>query len=290
MIRFAYTTDWHIKSMPSSSIDIKNFTQTMLGRIKQIISSDVDFILHGGDMFDTPDIDDLSLFNDVVKLLYAHKIPIHLLPGSHDLIGYSADSLNWSCLKTLENSGLLSILQPGINRIGDIEIYAQYPSKQHSLDMYRGLKNLIVVSHNIISPVPLQFPHVITKDIAEVVEQCLFLCGDLHMPFKEFYETCAFLNPGPLLKMSLSDKAESSGFFIINFDPKTFMCEFQHMPFPDADITERESDQAIETFSNKIKIEQHFVDLADLVTKTSTEMYNDPKVTEEALRWISSKK
>jgi len=171
-----------------------------------------------------------------------------------------------------------------------LDVAIRYPNKQHTVDMYRGLKNKIVLSHNLISPIDVPFPHILTKDIAPVVDQCLFLCSDLHMPFTEFYDTCAFLNPGPLIKSSLSDKAVEAGYFKIFFDPSVFVFQFKKVLFPDATITEVERKTTyIREFTEKIVIHQDTFSIDDLVTRVSDGLFHDPVVTQEALRWIHSR-
>jgi DNA repair exonuclease SbcCD nuclease subunit len=290
MSKFVYTTDWHIRSRPSDNVGIENYQDVLLDRIEMVLDTDAEFIIHGGDMFHSPDVDDMNLFNSVIKLIYDYGKKIYIVPGSHDMVGYSPESLSWSCLQTLENAGLLTILKSGKNDVNGVPVYAVYPTKDHDLKIYNGLTNTVVVSHNIISPVPLTFPHLLVEDISKVVSQCLFLCGDLHMPFTEFFETCAFINPGPLLKSSLSDKSDDGGFVIIDFDSKTFSCQYSKVVFPAVNIDVKESSKKIRDFSNKLIFDEAATDIIELVTNVSKKMYNDDVVTKEAIEWIKSKK
>lgn len=288
-MKFIFTTDWHLKSVPSSTIKIDNFTQILLDRVQVLLNQQVDFIVHGGDLFDSPNIDDLNFFNEVLLLFRNNSIPFYIVPGQHDLQGYEPSSLKWSCLKLLENVGYIKILQPGLNVINNTNFYVVYPSKKHSLDMYRDIKNSIIVSHNLISPVSLPYEHILTDTISTVIDQCLVLSGDLHMSFEKIYENSAFLNPGPLMRMSKTEVV-SNGFFEILFSSTDFSCSYKKINFPSVDV-QIDSNIEVEEFTNKLNltITSDYVSLEELIEQVSKKLYKDKKVTEEALKWIRFK-
>jgi predicted phosphodiesterase len=288
MITFIYTTDWHLRSLPSQNINIDNFGSILLGRVETILSTNSNFIIHGGDFFDSYICDDINFFNQVVDLLYKYKRKIYLVPGNHDLVGYEPKSIDWTSVGTLAKVELIEILKPGHNIIHGIPVYVVYPTKNHDESLYDNLENCIVVSHNLISPKPFPFRTMLTRSIAEKVRQCVFLCGDLHYMFIEVYENCAFFNPGPLMKMSLAEY-NGSGFFEFMFEPSTFSIKYKKNIFPDVSFTVNSFEQ--ETIEFAAKVDNSCINrvysIESVVEEVASQLYpSDPKVKEEALLWI----
>ena len=287
MVTFIYTTDWHLRSLPSQSIDIENYNSIMFSRIETILSRDVDFIIHGGDFFDSYICEDVNFFNKVVDLLYKYKRKIYLVPGNHDLVGYEPKSVSWTSVGTLVSARLVTVLEPGYNTINNVTLFVVYPTKGHDASLYKGLKNCIVITHNLISPKQFPFKVTLTKEILPYVDQCLFLCGDLHHMFVESYDNCAFFNPGPLVRVD-SSEYNGSGFFEFMFDPENFSVKFRRNIFPDVPFTVRTFEQETIKFVSKFdNLECSFLSVEKVVETVANRLYpNDPKVKEEALSWI----
>ncbi|MEM2174433.1 MAG: metallophosphoesterase, partial [Candidatus Micrarchaeia archaeon] len=183
MKSFVFTSDWHLRGLPPSTIQTEGFLDLLFNRLSTILGRQVDFIIHGGDFFDSYVCDDISLLNQVISLLKECNKKIYIVPGNHDLIGYEQKSILWTSLKTLENAGLLKILPPGLNVIEGINFYVVYPTKDHGPHIYSGLKDCFVLTHNLVSTVKMPFKVTLTDEIAPYLKQCIVLCGDLHYPF-----------------------------------------------------------------------------------------------------------
>lgn len=54
---------------------------------------DVDYILHGGDLFDRPDIA-ISVVSTFAKIFKEAPAPIYIVSGNHDIYGHNPDTLN----------------------------------------------------------------------------------------------------------------------------------------------------------------------------------------------------
>ena len=95
-MRLLFFTDTHIRgNTPRSRKD--NILNTLFQKIEEIIDIaqqwQVDYILHGGDIFDRPDISP-SIVRDVMKLFKRFNRPIYAVAGNHDLYGHNPQTLH----------------------------------------------------------------------------------------------------------------------------------------------------------------------------------------------------
>ena len=84
-MRFAHFADIHIGSWADERLaeaSTKAFTQA----VDACIGKGVDFILISGDFFNTslPSIDRLKEVTSKLKELADRKLPVYMIPGSHD--------------------------------------------------------------------------------------------------------------------------------------------------------------------------------------------------------------
>ena len=80
-MRFLFFTDTHIRGTnPQNRKD--NFLQTLHQKVEEVLSiaqnSKVDIILHGGDIFDRPDISP-SLVREFILLINKYSIPVYAI-------------------------------------------------------------------------------------------------------------------------------------------------------------------------------------------------------------------
>ena len=102
-MKFAHLADIHIGSWADDLLaeaSTKAFTQA----IDSCIEHGVDFILISGDFFNTslPSIDRLKEVTSKLKELSDRKLPVYIIPGSHDF-----SPTGKTMLDVLENAGLL---------------------------------------------------------------------------------------------------------------------------------------------------------------------------------------
>jgi predicted phosphodiesterase len=257
-----------------------------------ILSSKVDFVLHGGDLFDTYVCDDVNFLNRIIDLFRKFGKRIYIVPGNHDLVGYEPSSVQWTSVGTLASAGLVKILDPGLNVIDGAPFYVVYPTKNHTPNLYDGLKNCLIVTHNLVSPKPFPYKVTLISDLVNKVDQCIFLCGDLHFSFYETFETCAFFNPGPLMKID-SPEYNESGFLEIFFDPTTFSFKFRKHVFPDVPFTIRTFEQETVRLVSKFSKQEtrSFYRIEDVIEEVANQLYpNDVRVKEEVFTWIRNTK
>ena len=71
----------------------------------------MDLILHGGDIFDRPDISP-SLVRELVLILNNYSIPIYAVAGNHDIYGQNPLTINRTMLGLLDSIGLIRLIKP----------------------------------------------------------------------------------------------------------------------------------------------------------------------------------
>jgi hypothetical protein len=106
--------------------------------------------------------------------------------------------------------------------------------------------------------------------------------------FIEIYESCAFFNPGPLMKMSLAEYNGSS-FIEFMFEPSTFSIKYKKNVFPDVSFTVDSFEQETIEFAAKVDSSciNRVYNIESVVEEVANQLYpSDPRVKEEALLWI----
>ncbi|MDO5300935.1 MAG: metallophosphoesterase family protein [Tissierellia bacterium] len=218
-MRFLYFTDTHIRGTnPKSRLD--NFFESMMEKLREIgdlvEEHEVDYILHGGDLFDRPDIS-ISVVSAVAQILQSYDRPIYTISGNHDIFGHNPVTLHRTVLGLLNALGVVQLVQDeplllekegtrvqlsgapyiyGIDRPEHRELYRiekRFPC-DYAIHLVHGF-----LSDAAINP---QIPHTVTSDILDT-QADLTLSGHVHGGFKlQEIEGKKFLNPGALARIS----------------------------------------------------------------------------------------
>jgi predicted phosphodiesterase len=180
--------------------------------LEKSLEHKVDFILHGGDFFDTYS-PNLWIIAKVVQLLRQKNYPpVYVVPGNHDLFGNNIESLFGSGLNMLELVGVIRILKT-IWYNGSIKIIPILPRQLYLSNF--DISGDIYIIHNYVTLEPVPFEHVLCKTL-DFMDGKLFLCGDFHYPF-EYFGRSTFLNPGCLVRRSISERVFEPAFYIIDY-------------------------------------------------------------------------
>lgn len=102
-MRILFFTDTHIRgTTPRNRKD--NFPDTLERKFKEIINivhnHKVDFLLHGGDLFDRPDVS-ISIMSNFASILNKIKVPMYIICGNHDVFGHNPNTVNRTMLGLL---------------------------------------------------------------------------------------------------------------------------------------------------------------------------------------------
>ena len=228
MVRFAHISDVHLggwKQQPLQDLNFESFKKA----VDICIQNKLDFILFGGDLFDSayPPIEILKkTFKEFRKLSEA-KIPCFIIAGSHD---YSVSGKTF--LDVLENAGFCTnvtnieeldeeriILNPVLHE--GVAIYG-YPGKKSGLEIPElrkiqindspGMFKIFML-HTTIDKAKGTLPiDAIETDL--LPEMDYYALGHLHIDFK--YKN--FIYPGPIFPNNFQELEDlkAGSFYIID--------------------------------------------------------------------------
>lgn len=222
-MKFLFFTDTHIRgTTPRNRLD--NYYETLKEKFHEVVSmSDkmqVDFILHGGDWFDRPDVSP-AIVRDFAIIIKEFKMPVYTIAGNHDIYGHNPGTIRRTMLGLLEGTALLRTLESD-----DIEILekggvrVQLTGKPYSYDIdgeqyreYYCVKKRSDVDYaiNMIHGMLLKKPfyegirYTLIEDIKDT-EADITLAGHYHSGFGvQNLGGKYFINPGSLVRITNSE-------------------------------------------------------------------------------------
>ena len=224
-MKFVFLTDTHIKEKnPINRLD--NYFETVINKIDEVahfaVDNKVDFIVHGGDLFDTPTVSTICLvkFNRILFYLKENNINFYVVSGNHDIYGRNPDTLPRTHLGLLESFEAVEMLDRyntveercsngrAIKIVGTPYIYKMDgdDKKAYLLNDYEKDDNefLINVVHGMLLEKPFikEIEHTVVTDILDTKAD-LTLSGHYHTGFGVIkLNGKTFLNPGSLTRCS----------------------------------------------------------------------------------------
>lgn len=114
-MRLLFVTDTHIRgTSPRSRTD--DFQETMQQKLHEVIEmtkkKQVDYILHGGDVFDRPNLSP-TVVRHFVSILKQSPVPIYAISGNHDIYGHNPTTIERTMLGLLDAFGILRLIHAG---------------------------------------------------------------------------------------------------------------------------------------------------------------------------------
>ncbi|MCK8817764.1 metallophosphoesterase [Natroniella sulfidigena] len=209
-------TDTHIRgTTPGRRMD--NFKETLLKKLKEVkqiaIEEEVDFILHGGDLFDRPDTAP-SVVNEFINVLCDYPVPIYLVAGNHDLFGHNPETLPRTMLGVLVASGVVNLVseEPILLSKDGIDLQLTGKSFDYEVDSKNttaySVKKAEDVDYalHLVHGMLLERPffdqgYTLIEDVE--TEADLIVVGHYHLGFGKLeFNGTKFLNPGALARIS----------------------------------------------------------------------------------------
>ncbi|WP_413381476.1 metallophosphoesterase family protein [Alkalihalobacillus sp. 1P02AB] len=219
-MQFLYFTDTHIRgTSPKNRLD--DFVETLKMKITEVIEianeRQVDFILHGGDVFDRPDLSP-NVVGQFAKIFRAAQMPIYAISGNHDTYGHNPNTLSRTMLGLLDSFGLMTIIQPDAPLLLEknglkVQLSGQpyhydldqrdpkldyYPINEHQADL------MIHTVHSMLveKALPEGIPHTLIDHIWGTTADILFT-GHYHGGFGIKEREGKFIcNPGALARVN----------------------------------------------------------------------------------------
>lgn len=208
----------------------------MLEIVEIIDTNKIDFVLHGGDLFDRPDVS-ISVTSRFSKILKKIQVPIYMVSGNHDVYGHNPQTINRTVSGLLKELDIYNIInekekiilekenlrvqvtgQPYIYNIDDTINRDYYIMK----DIDDSVKYSIHIVHGMLLDKPFikGVPYTLVDDIKETKAD-ITLSGHYHSGFKNIViDGKYFINPGSIVRItnSLKEIERRPKVIIINLD------------------------------------------------------------------------
>jgi|LFRM01.1.fsa_nt_gb DNA repair exonuclease SbcCD nuclease subunit len=222
-MRILYFTDTHIRgTTPKNRKD--DYPQTLENKFMEILKiikdKNVDFVIHGGDLFDRPDIS-VSVVSRFANILNQIKVPIYMVSGNHDIYGHNPQTVNRTMVGLLNSLGIINIIddlgkiilekdnikvqltgQPYIYNIDDINNRSYYlvdhidPGIDYSIHLVHGML--------LDKPFIKGIPYTLIDDI-KTTKADITLSGHYHSGYKKtIIDNKYFINPGSIVRITNS--------------------------------------------------------------------------------------
>lgn len=253
-MRFLYATDTHLKARnPSCRLD--DYPSEMLSLLEELGRAAKQHrataVLHGGDLFDTPRVS-LNLYQQVCRILRRFPCPVYVVPGNHDLIGMSLDTLPHTMLGALAASGLVRLVT---RKVGAVYFHEDEPStlsvavygQEFSPSLDRGNPEdyridpdpwcdyHILMTHSMLveKPLPADIPHTCIDDVE--TEANLVLGAHFHPGWGLIRKgKTLFCHPGAMARLegTTVEASRPVQYVIIDIDKNGISVQF--VPFENA--------------------------------------------------------
>lgn len=220
-MKFVYFTDTHIKgTTPKNRTD--NFYETLKNKFKEIKTicdeTDADYVLHGGDWFDRPDVSP-AIVKEFAAIVQNYGRPIFTIAGNHDIFGHNPDTIGRTMLGLLEGVGILKLINHDEEIILEKEgVRVQLTGKPYRYDIddkekYREYyivkkRNDVDYAINMVHGMLLVKPffegihHTLIDQITET-QADITLAGHYHSGFGIIERNGKyFANPGSLVRVT----------------------------------------------------------------------------------------
>ena len=225
ILKLLFFTDTHIRgTTPKNRKDV--FIDTLEQKFIEIVNIvkeiNIDFVLHGGDLFDRPDVS-ITVASKFAMILDQIPVPLYLISGNHDIYGHNPDTINRTMLGLLDALGVLRLIKNGEKIILEKDnIKVQLTGQPYVYDIdtpthldYYLLKDIdpdvnysIHMVHGMLLDRPFikGIPYTLIDDIKDTLAD-ITLSGHYHGGFKVTkIDEKYFINPGSLLRITNSLK------------------------------------------------------------------------------------
>jgi DNA repair exonuclease SbcCD nuclease subunit len=219
-MKFLYVTDTHIRgTTPKNRLDV--YAETLKNKLKEVIdlanNERVDLILHGGDVFDRPDLAP-NVVGQFAKLFMKATMPIYVVAGNHDTFGHNPETISRTMLGLMDSFGVMTIIDQnnpilfeknGLRvQISGQPYHYDLDQRDPKLDYYpANVTNADLLIHMVHSmlvekALPEGVPHTIIDHIWGTTADILFT-GHYHGGFGIKEKNGKFIcNPGALARVN----------------------------------------------------------------------------------------
>lgn len=222
-MRILYFTDTHIRgNNPKNRKDdfVKTLEDKLLEIVQIIRDNNIDYVIHGGDLFDRPDIS-VSVVSRFAKILREIKVPFYIVSGNHDIFGHNPLTVGRTMLGLLNDLEFINIIKDKEKIIltkDDIKLQLTGQPYIYDIDSAVNKESYIVkeiedgvnysihVVHGMLLDKPFVkgIPYTLLEDIKDTKAN-ITLSGHYHAGFKTaLIDDKYFINPGSVVRITNS--------------------------------------------------------------------------------------
>ncbi|MFZ5986892.1 MAG: metallophosphoesterase family protein [Bacillota bacterium] len=316
-MKFLFFTDSHIRgTTPKNRKD--NFYETLKNKFREIKNmSDelgVDYILHGGDWFDRPDISP-AIVREFAIIVKSFDKPVYTIAGNHDIYGHNPDTVGRTMLGLLEGTGIVKLIQYDeeiILKKGEITVQLTGKSYNYDIDgenykryyVVRKRKDVdyavnIVHGMLLLRPFYEGIQYTLLDDLKDTEADITF-AGHYHSGFGvKKVDARYFINPGSIVRISnsLAEISRKPQVVYVEFGKEILVREIElKSALPGDEVLDREKLEISK--DRNLKLHQFYqgiaasgeyrkIDIAQIIEEIASNQELSSEVKEEALRRIA---
>ncbi|MCR4434421.1 MAG: metallophosphoesterase family protein [Clostridiales bacterium] len=218
-MKLVFFTDSHI-STATPLLRKDNFYETLKNKfheIQQIIEKEnVDYVLHGGDWFDRPDIS-LAVAREFTVIIQSFGRPVYTVAGNHDVFAHNSPSAGRTMLELLGEMGVMKILgNEDVVVLEKDKIKLQLTGRPYSSEIdgknfkryylvkkQKGVDYAVNIVHGMLLDRPIENVRFTLIDDIQDTEADITLSGHYHTGFGTIkIRSKYFINPGSIVRIT----------------------------------------------------------------------------------------
>ena len=173
-----------------------------------------DAVIHTGDLFHTARVAD-KLAGLTAEIIRSWKVPVYVVPGNHDIEGYSMSTIEHTKLGLLAKAGVIKIL----DRISPITVDCKdFTVAISGQEFYQGIDEgnpddfmmqqdaadfNILCYHGLLTDHQMPMKHTLASSINTDAD--VILCGHLHTSFTASVGNTDIYNPGSMMRIERTE-------------------------------------------------------------------------------------
>ena len=180
----------------------------------------IDMVIHTGDLFHTARVSD-KFAGQVSEMIKSWQVPVYVVPGNHDIEGYTTDTIDQTKLGLLAKAGVIQLL----DRDNPITITANQDGEEYTVaisgqEYYAHIDegnmqdfemqqdeadfNILAI-HGYIADTP-QHPNIKCTMVGDIVTDAdVILAGHYHRQFEWNGPDVDIYNPGSMMRVEQTD-------------------------------------------------------------------------------------
>lgn len=317
-MKILFFTDTHLRGTnPKNRMD--NFTLTLENKLNEIIKLtedlDINYVIHGGDLFDRPDLS-VAVVSKFAKILKKIQVPFYIVSGNHDIFGHNPKTIDRTMLGLLSSLDFIKIIEEGERVfLSDDQVKVQLSGQPYIYDLDSVDKGKYIVDHisekvdysiHIVHGMLLDRPFVkgIPFTLIDEIKNTkadITLSGHYHAGFKtQLVNGKYFANPGSLVRVtnSLEEISRTPKVIVIELGESINLksvelksAEEGHKVLDRAEIEKHVfKGEQLTQFKQIVESSINFekMDINDLLIEVSSSEGISKEIKEEALRRIAN--